>query len=321
MHKVELERLRGVKVQTHGGATWIDAENPDASVFTALEKEFGLHPLQLQESLQKVQLSAVERETHYMFVLLPVPRYDEAKHKLRTGQVGVFLGKDYLLTVHDSETKLSSDIFAECVRSSALRDEYFHKGPGCALYHLVRRVLEGITALEQAVLNELDVIEDSVFDDSGSDAFPIGRLRQKITRLKRVIVPFCNLLDDLADGINAHTGQSLSRHYSNNAKMAHRLSEMIAESKETIEIFKDADFTLSTEKTNETLAILTLLFTLTIPATVIGAVYGMNILLPGGIDAGSWTFFGKYTMFKFTVGASVLAAILMYLYFRRKKWF
>lgn len=321
MHRVELERLRGVKVQTHNGATWIDVENPDATAFTALEKQFDLHPLQLQESLQKVQLSAVERETGYMFVLLPVPYYDEPNHKIRTGQIGVFMGKDYLLTVHDGVTKLSSDIFAECLRSSALRDEYFLKGPGCALYHLVHRVLEGITALEQAVLNELDVIEDSVFDDNGSDAFPIGRLRQKITRLKRVIGPLCDLLDDLADGINTFTGHALSRHYANNAKMAHRLEEMIEESKETIEIFKDADFTLSTEKTNETLAVLTLLFTLTIPATVVGALYGMNIHLPGGIEGGNVGFLGHYTMFKLTVGASVLAAVIMYIYFRRKKWF
>lgn len=318
---VDIEKLRGVKVQTHNGATWIDVSNPDAAIFTELEKKFGLHPLHLEESLQKVQLSAVEREENYSFILLPVPYYDERQHKIRTGQVGVFLGKEYLLTVHDATTHLSSDIFAECLRSSALRDEYFKKGSGQALYHLVRRVLEQITQLEQAVLNELDNIEDSVFEDNGSDALPIGRLRQKITRLKRVIVPLCDLLDDLASGINASTGQALVKHYTNNAKMANRLAEMIQESKETIEIFKDADFTISTEKTNETLAVLTLLFTLTIPATVVGSLYGMNVLLPGGVESGSWDFLGKYTMFKLTVGASALAAILMFAYFRRKRWF
>ncbi len=321
MTTVDLERLRGVKVQTHGGSTWIDVSNPDATVFTTLEKEFDLHPVQLQESLQKVQLTEVERETTYLFMLLPVPRFDKKKHKIVSGQIGVFLGKDYLLTVHDSETVLSADVFAECLRSSGLRDDYFKKGPGCVLYHLVRRLLVDFAELQQKVQSELDAIEDSVFDDNGSDAFQIGRLRQQITRLRRVILPVREQLRDLTSDINTFTGQSLSRHYANNAKMASRLWEGMEEAKETIEIFKDADFTISTEKTNETLAVLTLLFTLTIPATVVGSLYGMNILLPGGIDAGSWHFFGQYTMFKLTVGASILAAALMFLYFRRKKWF
>ncbi len=321
MHKKELEKLRGIKVQSHSGATWIDSENPDTTVLNALEKEFGLHPLQLQESLQKIQLSVVEREENYIFLLLPVPYYDKKSRKIRTGQIGVFMGKDYLLTIHHNTTVLSCDVFAECLRSTSLREEYFHKGPGCILFHLARRILEGITELEQDVLNELDRIEDSVFDDNGSDALPIGRLRQKITRLKRVIVPLCELLTDLAAGINTFTGQTLSRHYTNNTKIADRLAEMIEESKDTVEIFKDADFTISTEKTNETLAVLTLLFTLTIPATVIGAIYGMNVTLPGGLATHSWTFLGPYTMFKLTVAASILAAITMWAYFKRKKWF
>ena len=58
--------------------------------------------------------------------------------------------------------------------------------------------------------------------------------------------------------------------------------EVLEESKETIEIFKDTDFMLSTEKSNKILAVLTILFTLSIPVTVVAAIYGMNVNLPGG---------------------------------------
>lgn len=321
MHILELEKLRGVRLQTHNGATWIDITSPDTAVVNHLETHYGLNPVQLQESQQKVQLSTLEHEKEYKFILLPVPYYDKKRHKIRTGQVGVFLGKDFLVTIHDADVKVSGEVFTECLRDSRKRDDYFKKGAGGVLYHLVRRLLEEVTILEQTVLRELDDLEDNVFGDSGSDALPIGRLRQKITRLRRVMVPLCGMLDDLAEGINTFTGQSLVHHYENNTKMATRLAEIIEESKETIEIFKDADFTISTEKTNETLAILTLLFTLTIPATVVGSIYGMNIMLPGGLEAGSWDFLGKFTMFKLIIGSSVLSAVLMFAYFRRKKWF
>ena len=54
-----------------------------------------------------------------------------------------------------------------------------------------------------------------------------------------------------------------------------------------MEIYKDTDFVLSTEKTNKVLAVLTIIFTLAIPSTVIGTFYGMNVNLPGGIEDNS----------------------------------
>jgi magnesium transporter len=62
--------------------------------------------------------------------------------------------------------------------------------------------------------------------------------------------------------------------------------EALEEAKETVEIYKDMDYMLSQEKTNKILAVLTIVFTLCIPATVIGTFYGMNINLPGGIETG-----------------------------------
>ncbi|NIT99661.1 MAG: magnesium transporter, partial [Nitrosopumilaceae archaeon] len=56
-------------------------------------------------------------------------------------------------------------------------------------------------------------------------------------------------------------------------------------------------FMLSTEKTNKVLGVLTIIFTLTIPATVIGTFYGMNVALPGGIDEQITSIFGPYTTF------------------------
>ena len=96
--------------------------------------------------------------------------------------------------------------------------------------------------------------------------------------------------------------------------------EALDESKETIEIYKDTDFMLSTEKTNKILAILTILFTLSIPITVIGTFYGMNVNLPGGIQTGSWNFFGTYTTLIVVLMTSIVSVLLMLWYFRRLGW-
>jgi len=87
-----------------------------------------------------------------------------------------------------------------------------------------------------------------------------------------------------------------------------------------MEIYKDTDFMLSTEKSNKILAVLTIIFTLAIPATVIGTFYGMNINLPGGIEADIWSGLGPYTTLIFIISISVAPAVIMFAYFRRLGW-
>jgi magnesium transporter len=113
----------------------------------------------------------------------------------------------------------------------------------------------------------------------------------------------------------------VARYYASNVKLANKLWEEIEEAKETVEVYKDADFTSSTEQTNRILAILTLVFTFTIPVTVVGTLYGMNVLMPGGVLAGNWLFLGRYTTFIVLLVVSALLAVVMYYYFKRRKWF
>jgi magnesium transporter len=66
--------------------------------------------------------------------------------------------------------------------------------------------------------------------------------------------------------------------------------------------------------------VLTIIFTLSLPATVVSTFYGMNVNLPGGIQTGSWTQLGPYTSLMFVVAVSAAAAALMLLYFRKQGW-
>jgi magnesium transporter len=77
---------------------------------------------------------------------------------------------------------------------------------------------------------------------------------------------------------------------------------------------------LSSEKSNQILAILTIIFTLAIPATVVGTFYGMNINLPGGIETGNLEIFGSYSTLIIIFLASAIPALVMLIYFRKLGW-
>jgi magnesium transporter len=233
--------------------------------------------------------------------------------------VGIFLSKEYVITVRTARSASIANLFDESEGSAG--SESFKHGAGYLLYLIIHNLLQEISVMTEDVIGELDEIEDLVFDNNASDAQRIGKVRQKIVRLMRIIGPKKIILQDLAEEIRPFAGRDMAKYYSINTKTANKLWEVIEEAKETVEIYKDADFTTSTEQTNEILAILTLIFTFTIPITVLGTLYGMNVPLPGGNEVGAWTFLGTYTTFVILVSLSLALAAGMYLYFKNKKWF
>lgn len=114
--------------------------------------------------------------------------------------------------------------------------------------------------------------------------------------------------------------EDLSEYYNDLMDHINKALEVLKSSKETIEIYKDTDFMLNTEKSNQMLSILTIVFTFSIPVAVIGTFYGMNINLPGGIETGLWTFFGTYTTLIVVLIISSISALIMYWYFYKVGW-
>jgi magnesium transporter len=307
-----------VRKHQHGGVTWIDAYDPGASVLERLEKEYKLHPLHLHESLQKVQHNQVEREANYLFLVMHFPVLEHHGDKIGMGQVGMFLGRGFVVTVHAERAPFIDDLYMHCTHDS---EKETMRTTAYLAYIIIARLLGAIADIIETVDVELDETESMVFENSSSDAQRIGRLREKIVRLRRLIGPKRVLLEDLTEQVRAFIGADLTHYYVNNVKTANRLWERIEEAKETVEIYKDADYITSTEKTNEILAVLTLVFTFTIPVTVVAGLYGMNVPLPGGVTSHVWTFFGRYTTFGLALSVSILAALGMYAYFHKKKWF
>ncbi|HSW99956.1 MAG TPA: magnesium transporter CorA family protein [Patescibacteria group bacterium] len=310
-----------VKTQQHNGLTWIDIENPTQQEIAKLAHDYPFHPLHLEDSLLVGSLPQLEKEASYLFLLLHVPIFDKNGNKIIASQIAVFLGKDYLITIHTDTAPNVKNLFVACEQDEQQRNNYFKKSTGYLLYNVIKILFEGTAGLVKIILHELDEAEDNVFDSQKSDANLIAELRQKILRLRRTIEPLKTVTVDLAPNVHELTNENLSHHYREINRLATWLSEIVGEAEETIEIYKDADFTASTERTNEILAVLTILFTLAIPATMIGTFYGMNVLLPGGIAVGSWRFFGQYTTLIVIAVLSAIPALGMYWYFKRKHWF
>lgn len=313
------------KIQTisHGKIRWTDVKNPSRKEISELAQQYPFHPLHLEDCISKGQYPKIEQsiEDKYLFFLFRFPSYNVSDANLTFSQICFFLGDNYLVTIHDNGSDAISCLFNECFENPEQRKVYIGNSSAHLLYTIIEQLTENLSPLLQKILTEVDEVEDIVFDDKVSGVYKVGQLRRKIISLRRTIGPLRILLKDMESRVNKMTKSNLSVYFVDITHRVDKAWETLEEAREAVDIYKDADFIISTEKTNRILAVLTIIFTLSIPATLVGTFYGMNIPLPGGLEAGPWAFFGKYTTFIVILGIAATPAIIMLAYFRKRGWF
>ena len=194
------------------------------------------------------------------------------------------------------------------------------KTSGYLLHTILDVLVDDLFHILMKIVGNLEDIEDAVFDDKVEVVKEISLLRREITILRRIVSPLKRIVSAMTRDIQKFSEEDLTEYFNDVEDHINKVLEVLETSKETIEIYKDTDFMLNTEKTNQILAILTIVFSLSIPATIVGTFYGMNVNLPGGLETGPWTFFGTYTTLIIMSIISAASALLMYWSFRRVGW-
>ena len=315
------ERKLGLESITNKSLTWVDIQKPTREKMSILEQLYPFHELNIEDCLSKIQIPKVDRYEDHIFVILHFPTIDKEKSIPRTTQLAIFAGFDYLVTVQQGELKPLTEMFQICKVNEKQRDSFMGTSSGYLLHSIIDLLVDDLLHILMKLEGNLDDIEDVVFDEKVAVAKEISLLRREITTLRRVVIPLKRIILDLSKDIQKFSEEDLTLYFDDVKDHIDKVIEVLEESKETIEIFKDTDFMLSTEKSNKILAVLTILFTLSIPATVVAAIYGMNVNLPGGIETGPATLFGPFTSFILLVIAAILPAVIMIWYFKRQGWF
>ena len=285
-----------------------------------LAQNYPFHPLDLDDCLSKVQLPKIDEYESYLFIILHFPVFDHPTRVTRPSQAAIFLGKDFVVTVHNGDLKPFASLPNRCQQDEKVREEYLGKDSGYLMYRIVDALVDYCLPMVNKTLSNLDEIEDKVFDDKLSASQDVATLRRDIASQRRIIGPIKGVVVELEKKAQRYTQADLKVYFGDISDHLARLWSNLDECQESIEIFKDTDFLLSQERTNRILSLLTIVFTISIPATVIGAFYGMNVHLPGGIETGAWTFWGEHTTFIIILMVSLIPGVIMFWLFRRWRW-
>jgi len=300
---------------------WVDVRNPTRQIMNKLGGQYSFHELNIEDCLSKTQIPKIDKYDDHVFVILHFPAGTTDEKIPRVTQLSIFIGTNYLITVHQGDLKPLVEMFDLCKKeeNQEYRQVMMGKSSGYLLHTIIDALVDDLFHILMKVIGNLDDIEDAVYDEKIGIAKEISHLRREITTIRRVLIPLKRIIISLTRDIQKFSEEDLTPYFDDIKDHIDKVLDTLEESKETIEIYKDTDFMLSTEKTNKIIAMLTVVFTLSIPITVVSTIYGMNISLPGS-DMIQFQFFGEYTTLILLILISTLITLVMFLSFRRLGW-
>ena len=273
--KLNLESL------TLGDLTWVNIEGATEREIEYLAQNYPFHPLDLDDCLSRIQRPKIDEYKDYLFLVFHFPIFNEAVRVTTPSQLSVFIGKNYLITLHKGELKPLVKLFRECQIDEESRQEYFSQGSGYLLYRIIDRLVDYCLPILNKVGDNIENVEDNIFSNGVRGAIrEISILRRDIISFRRIIWPMRAVIGTLEPKIRHFTKMDMAVYFGDVTDHVDKIWDALDEYKEVIEGLNDTHDSLATNRTNEVMRMLTIIATILLPITVVAGIFGMNIPLP-----------------------------------------
>jgi magnesium transporter len=306
------EEKLNMKSLTLGELTWVDIEHPTEKETEYLAQHYPFHPLDLDDCLSRIQRSKIDVYKDYLFLVFHFPVFNKEARVTTPSQVSVFIGQDYLITLHKGELKPLVKLFRECEIDEESRKENLSGGTGYLLYRIVDRLIDYCLPISNKMLDNIEDVEDRIFANRGrSQIKEISNLRRDIISFRRIIWPMRAVIGSLEPKIRRFTKMDLSVYFGDTVDHLDKIWDALDEYKEIIEGLNDTHDSLASNNTNEVMRILTIIATIFMPITLIASLWGMNIRLPFASS-------GNALLYIVLIMAGIVGGMLYF--FRRRHW-
>ena len=274
-------RELNIESVTWGELTWINIEAPTKQETEYLAKNFPFHPLDLDDCLSRIQRPKIDEYKDYLFLVFHFPVFSKEARVTTRSQVSVFIGENYLVTLHEGELKPLVKLFKECQIEEELRQKNLSQGSGYLLYRVIDRLVDYCIPILNKIGGNIEDVEDNIFSGvMRGTVREISMLRRDVISFRRIIWPMRAVIGSLEPKIRRFTRMDMAVYFGDMVDHVDKIWDALDECKEIIEGLNDTYDSLATNRTNEVMRTLTIIATILLPITVVASVYGMNIPLP-----------------------------------------
>jgi len=289
-----------------GGFVWIGLYEPTPEEFDSLKREFKLHPLAVEDAIKAHQRPKLDVYEDMVLLVLKTARYVDPEEVVQIGELLVFVGSDYLITVRHGEASSLAGT-REALESNPKR---LHFGPSAALHGILDRVVDDYIPAIEGLENDIDEVEEQLFSDHRINlAQRIYRLQREVLEFRRAVAPLVDPVDRLARGDYEHVHTEIRAYFNDVNDHLIRSRDQLDQLRDLLAGSLQANLAQVGVRQNEDMRRISAWVAIIAVPTAIAGIYGMN--------------FEHMPELRWELGYPaallVMAAICSYLYFRFKR--
>jgi magnesium transporter len=305
------------------GMAWIGLYRPEAPEIESLASEFDLHPLAVEDAIHAHQRPKLERYHDTLFVVLRPARYLDDIEEVEFGEVHVFVGPRFVLTVRHSE----APEFGSVRHRLEGEPELLCRGPEAVLYAVLDKVVDGYYPVVTGVHNDIDEIEAEVFSGEPEVSRRIYELSREVADFQRATRPLVEVITALRGGFaKYHVDDELQRYLRDVEDHLTQIVERVDEFRLALRDMLAVNATLVAQQQNEEMRRLALAANdqneevkkisawaaILFAPTLIGTIYGMNFEHMPEL--------GWAHGYPLALVLMVMTCATLYLVFKRRDW-
>ena len=290
-----------------GGLVWLDIPTPTEDDLAWLTRAYNFHPLAIEDCRHFDQRAKVDSYDDYLFI--SVDAVKRVNGDMLTQELEVFLGSDYLITIHREPIAAVSEMQARCAsdrRTGGYRADML-------LYQIVDKMVDEIFPLLDTMEDEIDDLEDEILDKpTQASLHRAFHLKRQLVFLRKAVGPMRDAMDTLADTRYEFIDARMALYYRDTYDHLMRIYDLIETSRDLLGNALDAYLSTVSNRLNEVMKRLTLLTTIFMPISFLVGFGGMNFV--------DWIPFSSPIAFGTMIALLILVPSGMLMWFRRSNW-
>lgn len=314
---IVLRRLDAqVRIIEFNGLKWIDITKPTNKEIEMLEEMYDFHELLLEDCMTEHQRSKIDTYEDYSFIVLHLPRYRKELTRLESEEIDIFIGHDYLVTLHEGELKPLVELAQKCDSSKESREEYMGEGSALLLYEITKALFDYCFPMLDKIGNMVNEINREVFATRSKAMLEtISRTKMQIINYRSVIKPLRPVIITLEKVITKYLPEDMDIYFDDITDKIEKIWDMLENYKEVIESADSTFASLTNHTMNGLMRTFTIIQVAILPMTLVSGLFSMNVQ---GIPMHEYEF-AFWIVFGMIFVPTIFIGVVLLL--KKDKWF
>jgi magnesium transporter len=288
---------------------WLDIQAPQEADIALLRNEFKFHPLAIEDATRHHERPKVDSYDGYYFLVFYAVIYDEAKNRLQTEAMNLFVGANYLVSVHEGEIRAID----ETIKRWQKDEEDVGNDTGALLYNLLDTITDDYFPVIDRLADRVEALEEQIFERFREEALQdVFSMKRDLLKIRRIVAPERDVLNVLIRREVPIFERNTILYLQDVYDHIVRITDSIDTYRDLLSSALDAFLSVQSNRLNQIVKVLTITSIVLMTDALIAGIYGMNFEFMPELH---WQY-----GYPFALGLMLVLSVSLVMFFRWRKW-